>query len=155
MKTAIITVGIVGLLLGLGMLTGVLGFHYPRLIENQALEHPIKVTSLDGTVMTLEDGRRIDFEYFLGDDLKAALEDSDYQVDIEKDVENCGPEITIYCNSPRFVCGTPWAQPIRIPLIPCDIPRNIREMMGCGTEMLDLNGCDKRRIPLDHEHSVH
>jgi hypothetical protein len=130
MRTAKI-IGVVMVLLFLGVLAGIIGFSYPRLIDNQALENPIEVTSLDGTIMTLEDGRRIDFEYFLGDDLKAALEDSNYQVDIEHD----GDQLVIFLSMPTFVCGTPWAQPIRIPLMPCDIPRNRRQMAGCGVEI--------------------
>lgn len=130
MKTGLtILIVILGLLV-LGVLTGVVGIHYPRVIENQPLVNPIEISKVEGSVVTLADGRILEFE---GDAPKGSWENffaSGRKIDIE---ENGADEVMVWANKPGWICGTPWATPIRIPLIADDVYRNRREVVGLGT----------------------
>lgn len=121
------------LLFVIGMVTGIVGIFYPRIAENNPLLHPIKVVSVSGSKVVLADGRRIELQgQASGDETWASvLEKSQYMVDIEP-VE--GGDIAIYGSVRAFICGTPWAQPICIPLIPVDLKRYHRKCLGYGTE---------------------
>ena len=41
----------------------------------------------------------------------------------------------VYASERAFICGTPWAKPIVIPLIADHIPANRRGLMGMGTDV--------------------
>lgn len=119
-------------LLGLGFLTGLVGIHYPRIIENQSLLHPVAVVQVEGARITLADGRMFELETaFPGRDRTKS-----WSVGSRVEIEDDGSgEVMIFGNSPRMICGTPWAKPIRIPLIPVDLDRNRREIVAFANQV--------------------
>lgn len=121
------------LLLAISILTGIVGISYPRISENQPLLHPIKVSYLDTSTLRLPDGRLIELQGSPagGETWPSILEKNNYLVDLEPED---GGDIAIYGSVRSSICGTPWAQPIRIPLIAVDLKQYRRECLGYGTE---------------------
>lgn len=118
------------LLLFLGVLTRVVGICYPVMVDNQPLMTPVQIVGVSGESVTLKDGRVLDL-YCLGGDWENVLARLP-QVDLEE--ERPG-DFTVYVSrSHPGICGTPWAQPIRIPLIPHRIDRN-RRAEFCGATL--------------------
>ena len=112
----------------LGIVTGLIGISYPVRVDSTALSSPVKVQRITGQQIELVDGRVIT----LSDDQewKDRIADSKNWVDLEGDPE--GPEVWIYGDRKLLICGTPWAQPIRIPIIPNRIPMNHRQLIAVG-----------------------
>jgi hypothetical protein len=133
MKTTLKIGVAVILVLVISIQTGIVGMSCPRIIENQPLEHPIKVSYLDASTLRLPDGRLIGLQGppVGGETWGAILENNNYLVDLEPED---GGEIAIDGSVRSFTCGTPWAQPIRIPLIAADLKQYRRECIGFGTE---------------------
>ena len=128
-KTCFIILAILGLLL-LGDRVGIVGFRYPRWVENDSLRDPISVIGVDGMMVTLEDGRVLELEM---DPPEVTWKDffvSGKKVDIEDDGDG---EALLYANMPRVRCGTPWARLIRIPLFPDDVNCNSRRIIAFGS----------------------
>ena len=112
----------------LGIVTGWIGISYPVRVDNTALNSPVKVERITGRQVELVDGRVIT----LSDDQewKDRIAYSKNWVDLEGDPE--GPEVWIYGDRNMIICGTPWAQPIRIPIIPNRFPKNHRQLIAVG-----------------------
>ena len=112
----------------LGIVTGLIGISYPVRVDNTALRSPVKVKRITGHQIELVDGRVIT----LSDDQewKDRISYSKNWVDLEGDPE--GPDVWIYGDRKFMLCGTPWAQPIRIPIIPNRIPMNHRQLIAVG-----------------------
>lgn len=109
---------------------GLIGLHYPRAIDNDPLVSPVTVTLVAPNVLQLEDGRRLEVAFQdLGVALDKAISDSDGKIDME--VGNNGV-VSVYLKRRSWVCGTPWARAINIPLIPDDVPLNRRQLVGTG-----------------------
>ncbi len=128
-RNGIIFGGILGVaFLILGIVTGLIGISYPVRVDNTALSSPVKVKRITGHQIELVDGRVIT----LSDDQewKDRISYSKNLVDIEGDSE--GPDVWIYGDRKFILCGTPWAQPIRIPIIPNRIPMNHRQLIAVG-----------------------
>jgi len=108
-------------------------WYYPRLVENPGLTAPIEVVKVDGNSLTLEDGRVI----VLTPDadampIESSLSDSRNLVDVETS-SNDPSQLMIYFNSRiDWICGTPWQRPITVAVIPWDIKRNRRMLLGSG-----------------------
>ena len=114
--------------LALGIFSGLIGISYPVRVYNTALTSPVKVKRIIGHQIELVDGRLIT----LSDDeeWKTQIAYSKNWVDLEGDPE--GPEVWVYGDRKFMLCGTPWAQPIRIPIIPNRIPMNHRQLIAVG-----------------------
>ena len=99
--------------------------HYPKVIENNPLRSPRKVESISGRNFVLEDGRTFESQ-MSPDDLKEFIRESGFQLDIEHEA---GDSYAVYYKHRGWLCGTPWAGLIAIPLIPDNVPINSRKLM--------------------------
>jgi hypothetical protein len=103
-------------------------FGYARMVDNEALTHPIKVNRVDGPQITLADGRTIQLEERLdrywSDSLKAGST-------VEVDTSSGDDYFAIYGNEPRSICGGTYA--FTIPLFPHDVNANRRSLLGFGS----------------------
>ena len=116
------------LVLTVASLSGVIGLRYPRVIENEPLDNPIKVLRVDGSRLHLSDSRIIETKGPTVESLAKAISESDFYVD----VEGSGSLITVHARQDGWICGTPWAQPIRVPIFPDTVYRNRRELIAVG-----------------------
>ena len=146
---AILLVAIVTLFFGTDG-CGLIGFHYPRAVENDPLLAPIQVVSVEGNRLCLEDGRVLQVgQLLLEGSLKEIVEASDNRVDLE---ENVGPDgsprsgFLVMAKKRGWICGTPWVRPIRFRLIPDDVPVNRREEVGWATEQTDGKKAEKPQL---------
>lgn len=131
MRKIAIRTGVVSGVILLAWCFGLIGIHYPCLVDNQALENPLKVEVLNGDIMVLDDGRRIQLEGCWCDGgWELALEESGQLIEVEHD----GDDLIIFGNLRRSVCGTPWVNLINLPLIEVELPKNQRQVMGWGSE---------------------
>ncbi|TWU04650.1 hypothetical protein [Stieleria varia] len=128
MKTVRWIVVAAGGALLLAWMSGVVGFHYTRVVDDEPLQNPVEVIGVVENQLYLSDLRVIKLQTGSHEQLLEAITQSAYQVDIQ----GTEPYVTLYARTNRWVCGTPWAQPIRIPLIPETVYRNRREMIGYG-----------------------
>lgn len=106
-------------------------FHYSRLVEGDSPVLPFKVELIAGNTLQLEDGRRLYvYEKWDRRSLEEILKTGKGKIDIElRDGKT--KEVRIWGHMKRRgYCGTPWAQLIVIPLIPDDIPINIKGPIG-------------------------
>jgi len=108
---------------------GIVGFRAPRVVQNQPLMAPIRVVSIDGAKLVLEDKRIIQTEPYSGQDLSNQLSQSDFMVDLEP---GAGETVGVYARQTGWICGTPWAQPIRIPIIRDTVYKNRRQLIATG-----------------------
>ena len=104
----------------------VVQFHYPRAIQNDPLLAPVAVRSVVGNTLHLADGRAIEID--TTEPLDQLISRSDCRVDLEFE----GTEVLVYINHRGWLCGTPWAALIEIPLIRDDVPINRRAPIGVG-----------------------
>lgn len=133
---------ILGIILALDLF-GILGFTYPASKENQPLKHPIKVTQIQKNFLTLEDGRTVNLDPSLTIASEFDLEtlslvdffsDRPREVDIEE-LNVDGLEIVkVFVADRQFICGTPWARLVTIPLIPNSFPRYRAKMLAYGEQ---------------------
>lgn len=101
-------------------------FHYLEIVENDPLVSPIRVVAVHENVLELEDGRR--YELLEGADrLTDLAADSDLCIDLEPP-ESAMP--IVFVKHRQVICGTPWARPIRIPIIADRLPANTRHFAG-------------------------
>jgi hypothetical protein len=109
----------------------IIQFHYPRDVENNPLLSPVKVQSVRGTRLHLEDGRIYQIDT-LDEPLDKLIEESGFLVDVEVDAATL--DSRLYAKRRRWICGTPWRTGIlHIPLIPDDLPTNHRQLIGIAT----------------------
>ena len=113
----------------LGISSGLIGIHYPHVVENQPLESPIKVVRIDGQNLTLSDGRVIIINDETGRNWRAVLSESENMIDVE---EHDNGFVEVYGRQNGWICGTPWVQPIRIPIIRDTVYKNRRELIAIG-----------------------
>ncbi len=107
---------------------GIVQFHYPRGVENDPLLAPVKVRSVVGDTLVLEDGRTFEVSSFGFKSLKEMVEGSDFRVDLEYSSEM--QDAWVFAKSRGWICGTPWQGLITIPLIADLVPINRREPIG-------------------------
>jgi len=130
MKTAaVLLCGFVLLLAG-GWAIGLVGFRYPHIVQRDPLLHPCKIRDLQGTNMVLADGRVIAFQATYPSELSNELSQSEFEVDVEP---RGSSGAAIYVRHKTMICGTPWAQPIVIPVIRDTVYKQHREMIALGT----------------------
>ena len=111
---------------------GIIGFHYPRVIQNEPLLHPRKVVRLEGTNIVLQDGLVIGIESMDSNEISNKLQQSNFYVDVD---DGNDAYTVIYARQDSWVCGTPWAKPIVIPLIPDDVYKNRRQLVALGKRL--------------------
>jgi len=113
---------------------GLIGFHYPYIIDDEPLHSPIKVVRIDGRHVLLQDDRTIEFENWMEGraTISEALSQSDFQIDLEPDSNGA---YIVWGRQAGWICGTPWTQPIRIPLFKDTVYRNRRQCIGRAKEI--------------------
>lgn len=105
----------------------IIEFRYPRAVENDPLLFPVNVQSVTGNTLVLEDGRTLHVDAYHGP-LDEIVQESGFRIDVETDRDDSS--CVIFVSRRRWICGTPWAASIRIPLIADDVPVNHREEVG-------------------------
>lgn len=119
---------VVGVMLVVGSLatsSGIIQFRYPQTVENEPLLSPVAVTSLTVDKMVLGDGRIIE-------DLVWTSSTEPRFTGIV-DIEEIGDdEALIYVKHRGWLCGTPWAAAISIPLFADEIQINHRVPIARG-----------------------
>lgn len=108
---------------------GMVSFSYPDVIENQPYKNPIKVVSFSDNTITLENGK----EYFIGNHAEIAF-------DMIKNAGNVietpeGVDFGVKCRVEGWICGTPWAQPIVIPIFSEKVYKNRIHVVGVAHEV--------------------
>jgi len=134
--TALIAVVVVVLLLECAWMIGLLGFHYPLVIQDEPLLHPQKVIGVQGTNLILESGAVLAIDTLEASDISNKLRQSRFEIDVDR---THGAAVAIWARQDGWVCGAPWAQPIRIPLIGDKTYRNRRQIIAVGA-YLDPEG---------------
>ncbi len=110
----------------LGSFIGIVGFKYPVVEENEPIKNPFIIKSWDGNLFVLNDGRTFSFVDHAPISKKAIMAPgSAVQID-----ESAGGICQISALHKGWVCGTPWAQLIRIPLIKQVVYRNKLYLVG-------------------------
>jgi hypothetical protein len=133
MKTYWTILIVVVLLFACAPMIGLVGFHYPRVIENEPLEDPHRVVRFEGSNLFLENGTIIALEPFWTEPMAEQLKMASFEVDLER--QNDG-SCYVLARRNGWICGTPWAQPIRIPLIADTVYKNRRELIGVGSDVV-------------------
>lgn len=128
MRKILCTLAFALLLLVTASFTGLVGFRYPTVVEDEPLLAPSKVLFIDGDEIHLTDSRVIRIRSTSAQSLREAIAESDFSID----VSGCGDLVVIYARQDGWICGTPWAQPICIPLIPETVYQNRRELLAIG-----------------------
>jgi hypothetical protein len=105
---------------------GVLGFTYPRAVENNPLLNPVRVIAVSSNSFTVADGRSfsVDFDHAL---FSRAVTNAGIQIELSDMGDGM---FTVYTTERGWICGTPWARMITIPVIPESVPINRRRYAG-------------------------
>lgn len=122
------TIAVATLLLAAASVTGIVGFRYPHVLEDEPLRDSIKVFRIEGNEIHLADSRVVVVGTAVEDELRGAVAESELFVDVEVDRAFA----TVYARQDGWVCGTPWAQPIRIPVFRDTVYRNRRQVIAFG-----------------------
>jgi hypothetical protein len=130
MRAALTCLAIFALLVVGGAWIGLVGFHYPQVIQNEPLRNPQVVVRLDGTNIVLKSGAVIRVEDMSTQEISNKLSQSAFEIDVERGKYGT---VGIIARQNGWVCGTPWAQPIRIPLIRDIVYKNRRELIAVGS----------------------
>ena len=126
-----LVLAIIGLVLCLGVFPFV-GLHYPKIVENEPLHEPVKVLNIQGSTIALENGRTLVLDGIDANNISNQLMQSDYYIDLKDEGDGV---YFVYARQDGWVCGTPWAQPIRIPLFEDTVYRNKRRLIAFGELM--------------------
>jgi hypothetical protein len=108
---------------------GLVGFHYPTVIQDEPLRDPQKIARVEGTNLFLQNGSVIAIDWIKATEISNELRQSSFEVDLEGAK---GEPVAIIARQDGWICGTPWAQPIRIPLIRDTVYKNRRELIAMG-----------------------
>lgn len=127
MKLRIVVYGIL-LAIVIVVLDGmsVVGFTYPRAVENDPLRKPVHVTTVTSNSFTLADGRSF-LVIYDQHDFSEVITNAGVRVDLDDMGQK---EFAVYTAERGWICGTPWARMITIPLIPQSVPINRRRYAG-------------------------
>jgi hypothetical protein len=145
MKVVIVIVCICGLLALAAVRMRIIGLHYPNVVQNEPLQNPQKVLRIDGTNIFLQNGAilAIDSEDPL--ELSNKLVQSNFEIDIEGPKEEL---VAIFARQNGWICGTPWAQPICIPLIKDKVYKNRRARIAIARyESKETNSISRSLSP--------
>lgn len=153
-KKFFVRLAILFVVLFLASLFRIVQFHYPRAVENDPLLAPVKVESVQGETIVLEDGRSLRVDYFGSEPLEEVIEGSDFKVDIETERVDERSMTTIYVKHRSWICGTPWVAFINIPLIPDDIPINRRKRIGWAKVDAEDGDIPRAQKPIDTKNDL-
>jgi hypothetical protein len=110
---------------------GLIGFHYPRWIENEPLNNPIKVVRTSQSGLHLADGRIVALSC-QSSDLNDALKESCNLIELDTADDTGGA--MIYAKRPFTKCGTPWARRlVNFHWFPDDVPSFYRYPLDRAT----------------------
>ena len=143
-KIALRVAAALAVLIALAWFSGLVGFHYPHVIKNEPLKAPVKVMRVDEQKLFLEDGRTIEVETYPGEDLTKQLSQSDFMIDVEPAADGL---VNIYARQDGWICGTPWAQAIRIPIFRDKVYKNRRELIAVGRILKDVVRTEQEPYP--------
>ena len=107
---------------------GILGFTYPRTIDNNPLTDPVDIVVITNQVLTLANGQ----SFAVSDDFR--WEDKLYDRQIELQSLPDG-RTRLFVKRRHLFCDTPWARLVTIRLVPVDIKKWTRSEIGTGTEI--------------------
>jgi len=130
MRVVLTCLAIVAILVVGGSATGLIGFHYAHVVQNEPLRNPQRVVRLDGVELALQNGAVIRVEALDTGEMSNKLSQSAFEIDVESGKEET---LGIYARQNGWVCGTPWAQPIRLPIIRDTVYRNRRVLIAFGS----------------------
>lgn len=130
MRAAILSIAVVALFIMASVGTGLVGFHYPKVVLDEPLCNPKAVVRIDGTNIFLHDGTGIAIDSLGALEISNKLSQSAFEVDVEGAK---GETAAIWARQNGWICGTPWAQPIRIPLIGDTVYKNRRQLIAVGS----------------------
>jgi len=135
MKKWILGLGVVGLVLAalliVGKLTGVVGFRYLVVENNDPLFSPVTVVSVSDKQVALSNGLILEIGA-LWDDPNGRLVKVGERVDLD---ETSPGRFTLFVSHPVAISNAPWAHKIPLRIIPVRVPGNVREEAGYGREM--------------------
>ena len=121
--------GLLLLLLAIATALGMVGFRYPHVIQDQPLANPVKVLRVESNRLFLADSRVIDVDLYPKQDITNQLAQSDFMIDVEDGKDDI---VGIFARQDGWICGTPWAQPVRIPIFRDTVYRNRRKLITIG-----------------------
>ena len=130
MRIFVYSVGLIFLLLVIAAALGMVGFHYPHVVQDQPLNDPVAVLHVESNRLFLADGRVIEADVDSEQEITNRLAQSDFLIDVEQGQDGF---VGIYARQDGWICGTPWAQPILIPVFRDTVYRNRRELITIGT----------------------
>jgi len=130
MRVALYILAGVLVLLALGTAFGMVGFHYPKVIQNEPLQNPQKVTRIEGSNLILQSGAMVRIEDMDSFGMSNRLAQSQFEIELDGG-SNGGP-VTVWARQNGWICGTPWAQPIRIPVFLDTVYRNRKLIIATG-----------------------
>jgi hypothetical protein len=115
------------------LVLGNVGITYPNVVEKEPLKDPIKVQSISGNIIETSDGRVLDLgiQPEGGHSWNDIFMQSGYMVEIKSARDGM---VAIYANQKGWICGTPWARTMTIPLIPETVYRDRRELVAVCDE---------------------
>ncbi len=113
--------------------TGHISFRYLRAVNNDPLLAPVRVVSIDGDNLHLEDGRVIHV-HDAGQPLDQAVKACDNRIDVEPRLGT--DELIVYGRQRGMICRGPYSgKLLNIPLIADEVRLNSRGIIGFGRQV--------------------
>ena len=110
--------------------TGYISFHYLRAVNNDPLLAPVRVFSVRGDNLHLEDGRVIHV-HDPGQPLDQAVKASENRIDVEP--KRGTDELIVFGRERGMICRGPYSgKLLTIPLIADEVKLNSRGIIGFG-----------------------
>ena len=144
MRIIAYTAGLMLILLVIASALGMVGFHYPHVIRDQPLNDPVKVLRVESNRLFLADNRIIEVDLYPKQEITNQFAQSDFMIDVEHGRDGI---VGIYARQNGWICGTPWAQPIRIPIFRDTVYRNRRELITIGKIIGELPTTPRTHTP--------
>ena len=111
--------------------TSPISFRYLRAVNNDPLLAPVRVVSVQGDDLHLEDGRVIHI-HDAGQPLDQAVKASDNRIDVEP--KRGTNELIVYGRQRGMICRGPYSgKLLTIPLVADTVELNRRAIIGFGT----------------------
>src|SRR4051812_43856517 len=130
MRTLFITLAVATVLIVGCLMFGVIGFHYPKVIQNEPLHNPQKVVRIIGSDVVMQNGAVLRIDNMDASEISNKLSQSTFEVELDGGPN--GEPVAVWARQKGWVCGTPWAQPIVIPLIRDTVYKNRRCVVASG-----------------------
>lgn len=92
----------------------------------------------------LADNRIIEVDLYPKQEITNQFAQSDFMIDVENGRDGI---VGIYARQNGWICGTPWAQPVRIPIFRDTVYRNRRELITIGKIIGEQPTTPRTRTP--------